>query len=160
MHLIVSARARLWLTTPYFVPDLDVLNALKLAALKGVDVRVMIPDRPDHRIVWLAGFAYIGEIMEAGVKLYRYAAGFMHQKVILIDDEVAGVGTVNFDNRSFRLNFENTALIFDRAFVSDVAAMLENDFARSRHINEEAYAEFSLLVRMFAPATRLLAPLL
>ena len=160
MHLIVSATSRLWLTTPYFVPDLDVLSALKLAALKGVDVRVMIPDRPDHTIVWLAGFAYADEITRAGVKLYRYQAGFMHQKVMLVDDHVSAIGTVNFDNRSLHLNFENTAILFDMDFATETAAMLEADFARSKLVNEEGYAAFSPVVRMLAPATRLLAPLL
>ena len=160
MHLITSATSRLWLTTPYFVPDLDVLSALKLAALKGVDVRVMIPDRPDHTIVWLAGFAYADEILRAGVKLYRYKAGFMHQKVMLVDDHVSAIGTVNFDNRSLHLNFENTALIFDMTFATETAAMLEADFARSTLVNEQGYATFSPIVRMLAPATRLLAPLL
>ena len=160
MQLIGSAKNRLWLTTPYFVPDLDVLNMLKLAALRGVDVRVMIPDRPDHTIVWLAGFAYADEILHAGVKLYRYTAAFMHHKVILIDDNVAAVGTVNFDNRSLHLNFENTVIVFDEAFAGEVAAMLEADFENSRLYNEDPYAEFHPTVRMLAPATRLLAPLL
>ena len=160
MHLIVSATSRLWLTTPYFVPDLDVLSALKLAALRGVDVRVMIPDKPDHTVVWLAGFAYTNEIMRAGVKIYRYQAGFMHQKVMLVDDHVSAIGTVNFDNRSLHLNFENTVVIFDMTFAVETAAMLEADFERCRLVNEEGYATFSPLVRMLAPATRLLAPLL
>ncbi|RAH96567.1 cardiolipin synthase [Acuticoccus sediminis] len=160
MHLITAAKERLWLTTPYFVPDLDVLSALKLAALKGVDVRVMIPDRPDHTIVWLAGFAYADEILRAGVKLYRYKDGFMHQKVVLVDDTVSAIGTVNFDNRSLHLNFENTVLIFERRFAAETAAMLEADFARSHLVNDEGYAAFSPVVRALAPATRLLAPLL
>ena len=160
MQLIGSAQQRLWLTTPYFVPDLDVLNMLKLAALRGVDVRVMIPDRPDHTIVWLAGFAYADEILQAGVKLYRYTAAFMHHKVILIDDNVAAVGTANFDNRSLHLNFENTVVVFDETFAGEVAKMLETDFENSRLYNEDPYAEFHAAIRVLAPATRLLAPLL
>ena len=160
MHLIASARERLWITTPYFVPDLDVLNTLKLAALRGVDVRVLIPDRPDHTIVWIAGFAYAAEIQEAGVKLYRYRAGFMHQKVMLIDDEVGVVGTANFDNRSLHLNFENTVIVFDQTFAAQLAEMLEEDFRKSREHDEETFATFPWFVRHLAPATRLLAPLL
>jgi len=160
MHLIVSARERLWMTTPYFVPDLDVLSALKLAALRGVDVRVMIPDRPDHTIVWVAGFSYAPEVQQAGVKIYRYTDGFMHQKVILVDDEAAAIGTVNFDNRSLHLNFENTVIVFDKPFAAAVAAMLEHDFARSRLHDSEAFAAFPRAIRVIAPATRLLAPLL
>ncbi|WMS42383.1 cardiolipin synthase [Acuticoccus sp. MNP-M23] len=160
MHLIGSARKRLWLTTPYFVPDLDVLSMLKVAALRGVDVRVMIPDRPDHTIVWLAGFTYADEVMRADVKLYRYMEGFMHHKVMLVDDEVAAIGTVNFDNRSLHLNFENTVVVMDKAFTAKVAAMLERDFARCRPHMDSPYAGFHPITRAIAPATRLLAPLL
>ncbi len=160
MHLIGSAKERLWMTTPYFVPDLDVLNTLKLTALRGVDVRVLIPDRPDHTIVWMAGFAYAAEIQQAGVKLFRYRAGFMHQKVMVVDDEVGVVGTANFDNRSLHLNFENTVVVFDQKFTAELAAMLEHDFARSREHDEETFAAFPWIVRHLAPATRLLAPLL
>lgn len=160
LHLISSARTRLWLTTPYFVPDLDVLNVLKLAALRGVDVRVLIPDRPDHTIVWLAGFAYAEEVQRAGVKLYRYTGGFMHQKTLLVDDRVAAVGTVNFDNRSLRLNFENTVLVFDAAFAGELAAMLETDFADSILYDEAAHSARGRVIRVLGPAARLLGPLL
>ncbi|GAB5374540.1 MAG: cardiolipin synthase [Acuticoccus sp.] len=160
MHLITTAQRRLWLTTPYFVPDLDVLSALKLAALRGVDVRVLIPDRPDHTIVWIAGFAYAEEIQRAGVKLLRYRAGFTHQKVILVDDDVAVVGTVNFDNRSLHLNFENTVVVFDKTFAESVEKMLEKDFAKSTENGLESLHGYSRVVRYLAPATRLLAPLL
>ena len=88
------------------MPDLSLIYALQLAALRGVDVRVMLPERPDHILVYLSGFSYIAEAEPAGVKFYRYQPGFMHQKVILVDDDLAAVGTANFDNRSIRLNFE------------------------------------------------------
>lgn len=160
MHLIASARKRLWLTTPYFVPDLDVVSMLKVAALRGVDVRVMIPDRPDHTIVWLAGFAYADEVMRADVKIYRYMEGFMHHKVMLVDDEVSAIGTVNFDNRSLHLNFENTVLVMDETFTAKVAAMLERDFARCRPHLDSPYAGLHPITRAIAPAVRLLSPLL
>ena len=160
MHLIGSAKKRLWLTTPYFVPDLDVLSTLKVAALRGVDVRVMIPNRPDHLIVWLAGFTYADEVIRADVKLYRYMEGFMHHKVMLVDDEVAAIGTVNFDNRSLHLNFENTVVVMDKTFTAEVAAMLERDFERCTPHMDSPYAGFHPVTRAIAPATRLLAPLL
>lgn len=160
LHLITEARWRLWLASPYFVPDLDVLNALKLAAVRGVDVRILVPARPDHTVVWLASFAYAEEVLHAGVKLHRFLDGFMHQKVILVDDWVCGIGTVNFDNRSLRLNFENTALVFDRPFVEEVAAMLRRDFSRSRLYDENAHARRSRSTRLLAPVARLLGPLL
>lgn len=160
LHLIAEARTRLWLATPYFVPDLDVINALKLAAVRGVDVRVLIPYAPDHTVVWLASFAYAGEVLRAGVKLYRYYDGFMHQKVLLVDDWAACVGTVNFDNRSLRLNFENTLVVFDDGFAEEVAAMLETDFARSIVYDRAAHEDRPRSVRLLAPAARLLGPLL
>ncbi len=160
LHLIASAERRLWIASPYFAPDLDVMSALKLAALRGVDVRVLIPDRPDHYVVWLAAFEYAEEAQRAGVALHRYAEGFMHQKALLLDDRAAAVGTVNLDARSIRLNFELTALVFDQGFAREVAAMLEADFARSRLYDAAAHARRGLLPRLLGPPARLLGPLL
>ena len=134
IHAINSARERLWIASPYFVPDEGVMSALKLAALRGVDVRILIPDMPDHLAVYLAAYSYFDEVEETGVGFYRYTDGFLHQKVMLIDHVAASVGTANFDNRSFRLNFEITALIGDSAFASEVERMFEADFAHSRRM--------------------------
>jgi cardiolipin synthase len=136
------------------------MSSLKLAALRGVDVRVLIPDRPDQRLVWLAAFAYAQEAIAAGISLQRYTDGFMHQKVLLIDDRVAAIGSANLDNRSFRLNFELTPLVFDAAFVAEVAEMLRRDFARSRPHDRAFQASRSVVIRSLAPAARLFAPLL
>ena len=87
--------------------------ALQLAGLRGVDVRILIPDKPDHLLIYLAAFSYFEEASRTGVKFYRYTDGFLHQKALLLDDLVAAVGTANFDNRSFRLNFEITAIFAD-----------------------------------------------
>lgn len=132
MHAINSARERIWITSPYFVPDASLISALQLAALRGVDVRVMLPERPDHLLVYLSGFSYIAETEPSGVKFYRYQPGFMHHKVILVDDELAAIGTANFDNRSIRLNFELMLLFADRGFAHSVGDMLEHDFADCR----------------------------
>ena len=121
---------------------------------------MLIPDRPDHRIVWLAAYAYAEEAFASGIRLHRYEAGFMHQKALVVDDGVAAVGTANLDNRSFRLNFELTALVFDAAFAASVAAMLERDFARSRPHDAAFHATRGAAVRVLAPAARLFAPLL
>ncbi len=105
LALISSAKKRLWITSPYFVPDETVYDALQLAALRGVDVRIMLPAKPDHILVYLASFSYFESAEQIGVKFYRYRAGFLHQKVMLVDDELGVVGTANLDNRSMRLNF-------------------------------------------------------
>jgi cardiolipin synthase A/B len=157
--LAQSARRRLWIATPYFVPDTEVLSALKVAALRGVEVRILVPDRPDHYLPWLAAFTYFDDLRHAGGQIWRYQAGFMHQKVALVDDEVASVGTINLDIRSGILNFEHTAVIEDRAFAREVEAMLAADFARSS-LMETELSQRPRWLRMAAAGARLLAPLL
>lgn len=157
---IVAANRRIWIASPYFVPDHSIVAALQLAALRGVDVRVMIPDEPDGPVVGMANWSYTRELLPPGVKVYRYQGGFMHQKVFLMDDHVAGVGTANFDNRSFRLNFEITLVTHDRAFAGQVEAMLEADFRRSRQVS---LAEFDSKPAWFPLAmgiSRLFSPVL
>lgn len=158
LQLIVSARKRLWIASPYFVPDRSIISALQLAALRGVDVRVMIPDQPDGPVVGMANWSFTRELLPAGVKVYRYQGGFLHQKVLLMDDHLAGVGTANFDNRSFRLNFEITVLVDGERFASEVAGMLTMDFASCREVSSAELAGkpiwFSLgmgIARLFSP---------
>lgn len=159
VQAINQARRRLWITSPYFVPDSSVVQALQLAALRGVDVRILLPLRPDHLLVYLSSFSYIEEMAVANVKLYRYKPGFMHQKVLLIDDDLAAVGTANLDNRSFRLNFELAALVADRDFARRVREMLERDFHRARRVKPDDYTGRRLPFRLAVRAARLLAPL-
>ncbi|RTR05113.1 cardiolipin synthase [Halomonas nitroreducens] len=157
-HAIHSARERLWVTSPYFVPDRSVQDALRLAAMRGVDVRIMMPERPDHLLVFLSAFSFLPDMLRAGVKVYRYQPGFLHQKVILIDDDAASVGTVNLDNRSFRLNFEITAFLPDRCFAAQVAAMLERDFADCRRVSLEEITSRPLWRKLVSRAAYLFAP--
>jgi cardiolipin synthase len=156
---ISRARRRVWIASPYFVPDLDILSALGHAALRGLDVRILVPENADHRITWLAAHAYYDEIRAAGVEIWRYTEGFMHQKVILVDDDFAAVGTTNLDNRSFRLNFEAMAVLFDTEFAARVDEMLTRDFARAYRLTK-GLSEQPLAVRVGAPVARLFAPLL
>lgn len=154
-----SAREKLWITSPYFVPDEGVLTALQAAAIRGVDVRILIPKRADHLLVWLSAFSYYEQSIPFGVKIYRYHRGFLHQKVMLIDDRLAAVGTANLDNRSFRLNFEITAFSPDEKFVAEVRAMLTEDFSHSRASQVEDYTGKPFLFRAACRAARLLAPI-
>ena len=159
-HAIHSADERIWISSPYFVPDGGVMAALRLAALRGVDVRILIPDRPDHLLVGLAGFNFVTALIGSGVKFYRYERGFLHAKSMLLDRLASAVGTVNLDNRSFRLNFEITALILDAGFAAEVEAMFEKDFAHSRLITTEEVMEAPLWYRAASRAASLLAPIL
>jgi cardiolipin synthase len=156
---ISAAQRRLWIASPYFVPDIDITAALRAAALRGVDVRLLVPDVIDHYLPWLAAFSYFDDIREAGVRVFRYQEGFMHQKVFVVDDDLAAVGTHNLDNRSFRLNFEAMALFFDHRASDDVARMLSADFERATEL-KLSLAEQPARIRYGAPIARLFSPLL
>lgn len=160
VHSIHSARRRLWIVSPYFVPDQAVISALQLAVLRGVDVRILLPRKADHWLVNLAGYSYLPETAGAGVKVYRHKAGFLHQKVMLIDDEIAAIGTANLDNRSFRLNFELTVVLRDRRFAGEVETMLRDDFAGAQPVSVAEFAERSLWFRSSVRLARLFAPIL
>ncbi len=160
VHAINSARKRIWIASPYFVPDHAVIVALQLAGLRGVDVRVLVPDEPDHLAVYLAAFSYFDEAGKTGAKFYRYQDGFLHEKAMLIDDDVATIGTANFDNRSFRLNFEVTAVVADPSFIQDVENMFERDFAHARMMREGEYDEKPWYFRLGVRTARLTAPIL
>lgn len=157
---INGAQQRIWIATPYFVPDGAVLGALTLAALRGVDVRLMIPTRSDSRLVDAAAEGYLPPLVASGIRVYRYREGFMHAKHFVIDDRVAAVGTANLDNRSFRLNFEVTALVADPGFAGRVAAMFESDLARARLVTAEELSARSFWRRAFSRGANLFSPIL
>lgn len=157
LHLIGQAKRRLWIATPYFVPDPGIIAALQLAAKRGVDVRVMIPEKGDNRLVWLSMFSYYPDVIPAGVKLYRYTKGFMHQKVVLAD-LVAAVGTANFDNRSFRINFEMTVLSEGEQVAEAMAEMLRKDFERCHGAKLADFERRPWWFRAMSRAARLASP--
>lgn len=157
---INSASRRIWIASPYFVPDDAVVQALQLAGLRGVDVRILIPEKADSELVTLAAYSFFNEVSSAGVKFYRYQDGFLHEKVLLIDDNVATVGTANFDNRSFRLNFEITAIVADPDFAADVEQMFEDDFEKSRIMQPDEYDNKSYWFKLKVRTARLAAPVL
>jgi cardiolipin synthase len=156
---ISTAQYRIYLSSPYFVPDLSIIMALKTAAISGVDVRIIYPKVPDTKIVHWASLSYMEELMQAGVRFYQYKHGFIHSKVILVDDTLASVGTANLDMRSFFSNFELNAVLYDH----EVIARLDKDFRQDlKHSEEMQLHEFQQRSRaekakeVFA---RLLAPL-
>jgi cardiolipin synthase len=158
VHEINRAQKRLWIASPYFVPDEQIMTALKLAALRGVDVRILIPDKGDSPLVQLTAWTYLERLENSGIRFYRYTKGFMHHKVLMLDDE-AIIGTANFDNRSFRLNFEITLQFAGHQFTDQVAAMLERDFADARPVNAADLDAQGYWFRFAARAARLLAPI-
>jgi cardiolipin synthase len=154
-----SSRKKLWIASPYFVPDEGVLTALQAAAIRGVDVRILIPERADQLLVWLSAFSYYEQTIPYGVRLFCYHKGFLHQKVMLIDERLAAVGTANLDNRSFRLNFEITGFSTDKGFVREIDEMLVRDFSFAREAKLEDITGKSFLFRAATRAARLLAPI-
>ena len=158
--LIHAARERLWLSTPYFVPDPAVMAALQLAALRGVDVRVLIPSRPDHRGVFLASTLHAHQAVRCGIAIHRYQPGFLHQKALILDGHTAAIGSMNLDSRSFRLNFELNAVAVDERFAGEVEAMLRADLARSVRISVDEYHRAPYLRRVAMHVARLFDPIL
>ncbi len=158
LAVISGATRRLWITSPYFVPDETVYDALQLAALRGVDVRIILPAKPDHMLVYLSAFSYLESAERVGVKFYRYQAGFLHEKVWLVDDDLCAVGTANLDNRSMHLNFELTAFFTDPAFAREVEAMLRQDFADSQRATPGDLKRRNLLFRLAVRIARLTSP--
>jgi cardiolipin synthase len=159
VHALNAARDRIWIATPYFVPDESVMAALRLAALRGVDVRVIVPEKGDNPLVDLAARWYANELADVAITFLRYTDGFLHQKVMLIDHSLATVGTANFDNRSFRLNFEITAVVADVDFAAEVERMLDADFSKSRLMEPGEYDRKPWWFRFAVKLARLTAPI-
>ena len=157
-HAINTARERIWIASPYFVPEEGIVHALQLAALRGADVRILIPDKSDNRIADLAAASFFEGLAAVGIRFYRYTDGFLHAKSMLIDDLVAGIGTANFDNRSFRLNFEITAFVAEPDFIERVEEMFNADFARSHAMEPGDFNQKSFWYRLGARLSRLTAP--
>jgi cardiolipin synthase len=159
LKLISTAKSSVYLQSPYFVPDDSVMDALRIAALSGLDVRIMIPNRPDHPFVYWSSYSYIGELLEAGVKAYTYENGFIHAKTIVVDGIAGSVGSANWDVRSFKLNFETNAIIYDRHVCGNLRDIFLRDIEKCAELTPERYAARSPIVRIKESISRLLAPL-
>ena len=149
---------RAWLTTPYFVPGEPALMALTSAALRGVDVRLLVPRRSDSLIISGAARSYYDELIAAGVKVWEYKARMLHSKTLVVDDNCAMIGTANFDNRSFRLNFEVMAVVYGPVLAGPLAAQFETDLANAVRVHARRPQRF--LMRLFDSTARLFSPLL
>ena len=160
LRLIHRAKDHVYIQTPYFIPDDSILDALKIAAQSGIDVRVMIPCKPDHPFVYWASYSYVGELVEAGAKCYAYDNGFLHAKTLTVDGMVGCVGTANMDIRSFGLNFEVNAVIYSEPTVQKLEMAFENDMTQSTQITRTLYEKRSVVIRIKEQISRLLSPLL
>ncbi len=160
LKMISAARKNIYIQTPYFVPDMSILESLKNAALSGVDVRIMIPNKPDHLFVYWATYSYIGILLDVGAKVYIYDKGFMHAKTICADGEVASVGSANFDIRSFKLNFEANAFIYDPDVVETLERVFLSDIGDSHELTKYMYKKRSLVIKFKESVSRLLSDLL
>lgn len=160
LHMISRAKKYIYIQSPYFVPDESIMDALKMAILSGVDVRIMIPEKPDHMFVHWANYSYAGVLAKMGAKIYEYSNGFLHAKTIIIDDEVTSVGSANFDNRSFKLNFEVNAFIYDKNTTEQFKDIFLKDITYSNILTKEKYKKRSFGVRTKEAISRLISPIL
>ncbi|MDD4566206.1 MAG: cardiolipin synthase [Eubacteriales bacterium] len=160
LKMISSAKKNIYIQTPYFVPDASILEALKMAVLCGVDVKIMIPCKPDHMFVYWATYYYAGILIDHGARIYIYDDGFLHAKTICVDGEVASIGSANFDIRSFRLNFETNAFIYDASEVYKMEAIFETDMSSCHELTAKLYSERSVTIKFKESISRLLSDLL
>lgn len=158
--LINSSTEKLWIANPYYVPPESLMDAILLASLRGVDVRILLPSYSDARFVMLASRIYQKKLLQHGIRVYRYTEGFLHQKVMLIDEQFAVVGSANLDCRSMFINFEVSVIANDAGFIDDCYRMLEKDFAISREIDFREFQEASLAEKIATRGANLLAPVL
>ncbi|MER2108161.1 MAG: cardiolipin synthase [Solibacillus sp.] len=160
LKLITNAKRYIYIQSPYFIPDESFLDAVRVAALSGIDVRIMIPNKPDHMFVYWATYSYVGQLVQAGAKVYNYDKGFIHAKMIVVDDEAATVGTANIDVRSFSLNFEINTMIYDHNVAHQLAEIFEHDILDCSELTIENYNNRSTAIKFKESISRLLSPIL
>lgn len=159
IKMITMAKETCYIQTPYFVPDSSVLDALRVAAASGVDVRIMIPCKPDHAFVFWASQSFCADLLPAGVRSYKYNNGFIHAKTMVVDGKVSSVGSANFDVRSFRLNFETNVLVYDETIGAQMKEAFLSDLALCTEITRETYAKRGFVVKFKEPFCRLFFPI-
>ncbi|WP_059173196.1 cardiolipin synthase [Bacillus sp. FJAT-27445] len=160
IKLIMSAKRSVYIQTPYFVPDTSFMDACKMALLSGVDVRIMFPNNPDHPFVKWASGVHAGELIKYGAKILLYENGFMHAKTIVVDQEVASVGTANIDRRSFYLNFEVNTIVYDKKIAEQLTQLFLQDSRKSKELTLDIYQRRSIRIKIKEAVSRLLSPIL
>lgn len=157
---INSATKRVWITSPYFIPNEPVLTSIKTAALSGVDVQIIFPYKPDSYIVHAASMSYMKEVLEAGVKVHLYTKGFIHAKTLLVDKVFSSVGTANMDYRSFDQNYEINAMVYSENFANELASQFKEDVEQCIPLQLSRWEQRPIRKRLLQSIARLLAPLL
>lgn len=160
LRMISKAKHSIYIQTPYFIPDESILNALLIAAQSGIDVNIMIPCMPDHPFVYWATYSYVGDLVKAGARCYTYDNGFLHSKGMVVDEKVLCYGTANMDIRSFALNFEVNAVVYNSVKAKEMVDIFNEDLKVSTQMTKEIYAERKLIIRIKEQVCRLLSPLL
>lgn len=160
LKLIYLATESVYIQTPYFIPDESILDALRMAALSGIDVRIMMPAKPDHFFVYWAGYSYIEQLLDAGVRAYTYDTGFIHAKTIVVDAAAASVGSANWDVRSFRLNFETNAIMYDHEIAQELREHYLRDLEVCSELTAQRLAGLPPMIRMKMSVSRIFSPLL
>ncbi|WOF17265.1 cardiolipin synthase [Methanoplanus sp. FWC-SCC4] len=160
LKMITLAKESVYIQTPYFIPDMSIIDALRMAALSGIDVKIMIPSKPDHMFVYWAGYSFIEQLFDAGVKAYTYTDGFIHAKTIVVDGEVASVGSANWDVRSFRLNFETNAVMYDSGVAEELKSYFIRDLDDCEELTPERIRNLPAIIRVKLSISRLFSPLL
>ena len=156
---IASAKRQIYISTPYFSPNEAIFTTLCTAALSGVEVKLLLPARSDSTVAFWNSFSYIGRMLEAGIEVYLYQRGFNHSKVIMVDGIFSSVGTANFDNRSFDLNFEVNALIYDESLTHELVEIFMKDLKKSRKIILSQWRKRSFKQKFKESTARILGPL-
>ena len=160
LKLITSAQETIYIQTPYFVPENSIIDALRVAALSGIDVQIMIPDKSDHPFVHSATLSFSRELLDAGVKIHSYHNGFLHAKLILVDGKAFTLGSANMDVRSSKLNFEGNAFIYDQEAAQAMLEIFQRDVELSSRLTQEFFDKRPLFTRIRHRFARLLGPLL
>jgi cardiolipin synthase len=158
--MIMNAKKSIFIQTPYFVPDDALFTCLRIAALRGVDVRIMYPGKPDHPFVYWASSSYMGELMCAGARGYEYIEGFIHCKTVMVDSEICAIGTANMDVRSFKINFETHAVITDAEKTQQLEKAFFKDMEKCRAMDYATYEHRPKRVKIRESISRLFSPLL
>jgi cardiolipin synthase len=160
LKMISIAKKEILIQTPYYIPDESIHEALKLALLSGVKVRMQIPNKPDHMLVYWATYSFAAELLEYGAIIETYERGFIHAKTMIIDGGIVSVGSANIDVRSFRLDFEVNTIIYDQEFSEEVRRAFYEDARESKLLTEEIYKKRGVIIKLKEGLARLISPLL